>query len=181
MLNWSCLIQRNLRAIVLMGEPICPLNHPTKTKKIMKKIFPTLILFIAFFSLSNQKAIGQSQLDAETVNDLKNTTQFAIGVSDERHFKGALSMYDFLVENGVEITDYEIVVKGKIVAKLVKGSELEVFFQKYRSKVRVSLCSVAMKKQNVTKEQIIEGLVPVPTWSVRILQLQAKGYNTLTY
>lgn len=90
-------------------------------------------------------------------------------------------MYDFLVESGVEINDYEVVVKGKVVAELVKGSELETFFQKYKLKVRVSICSVAMEKLNVSADQLIDGLVPVPTWSVRILQLQAKRYNTLTY
>ncbi|HKL91596.1 MAG TPA: hypothetical protein VJ880_10475 [Allomuricauda sp.] len=141
----------------------------------------TLIIFFAIATFSNLDAIGQHQLNAETVNDLKNTKQFAIGVSDERHFKGALSMYDFLVESGVEIEDYEVVVKGKIVADLVKGSELETFFQKYKGKVRVSICSVAMEKLGVSKDKLFDGLEPIPTWSVRILQLQAKGYNTLTY
>lgn len=147
----------------------------------MKRLFQISIIFIALFTLNNQKAFGQAQLDAETVNDLNKKGQYAIGVSDERHFKGALGMYDFLVENGVEISDYEIVVKGKVVNDLVKGSELETFFQKYKGKVRVSVCSVAMKKRDVAADDLIEGLEPVPTWSVRILQLQAKGYNTLTY
>jgi len=141
----------------------------------------TLIIFFAVATFSNLDAIGQQQLNAETVNDLKNTKQFAIGVSDERHFKGALRMYDFLVESGVEIEDYEVVVKGKVVADLVKGSELETFFQKYKGKVRVSICSVAMEKLGVSKDNLFDGLEPIPTWSVRILQLQAKGYNTLTY
>ncbi len=147
----------------------------------MKRLFQTLIIFIALVTLNNQNAFGQAQLDAETVNDLNKKGQYAIGVSDERHFKGALSMYDFLVENGVEISDYEIVVKGKVVNDLVKGSELETFFQKYKNKVRVSVCSVAMKKRDVSADDLIDGLEPVPTWSVRILQLQAKDYNTLIY
>lgn len=147
----------------------------------MKRLFQISIIFIALVTLNNQKVFGQAQLDAETVNDLNKKGQYAIGVSDERHFKGALGMYDFLVENGVEISDYEIVVKGKVVNDLVKGSELETFFQKYKGKVRVSVCSVAMKKRDVAADDLIEGLEPVPTWSVRILQLQAKGYNTLTY
>jgi len=124
---------------------------------------------------------GQRKLDEQTVTDLQKTSQYAIGVSDERQFKGALSMYDFLVENGVEIKDYEVVVKGKIVKNLVKGSELEAFFQKYKSKVRVSICSVAMEKLGVSEDELFDGLEPIPTWSARILQLQAKGYNTLTY
>ncbi|AEM69516.1 hypothetical protein Murru_0462 [Allomuricauda ruestringensis DSM 13258] len=147
----------------------------------MKRAFHTLIIFITLITFGSIDATAQVRLDTETVNDLKNTKQFAIGVSDERHFKGALNMYDFLVESGVEINDYEVVVKGKVVAELVKGSELETFFQKYKLKVRVSICSVAMEKLNVSADQLIDGLVPVPTWSVRILQLQAKRYNTLTY
>lgn len=147
----------------------------------MKRAFHTLIMFIATVIFGGVDATAQVRLDAETVNDLKSIKQFAIGVSDERHFKGALNMYDLLMESGVEIVDYEVVVKGKVVAELVKGSKLETFFQKYKSKVRVSICSVAMEKLNVSADQLIDGLVPVPTWSVRILQLQAKGYNTLTY
>ncbi|MEC3965173.1 hypothetical protein [Flagellimonas halotolerans] len=147
----------------------------------MTRSLQTLIIFIALVIFYRVDVFAQAQLNAETVNDLKSTKQFAIGVSDERHFKGALNMYDLLMENGVEIVDYEVVVKGKVVAELVKGSKLETFFQKYKSKVRVSICSVAMEKLNVSTKQLIDGLVPVPTWSVRILQLQAKGYNTLTY
>jgi len=90
-------------------------------------------------------------------------------------------MYDLLIENGVLIEDYEIVVKGKVVTKLIKNSELEEFFQKYKGKVTVSVCSVAMEKLGVAEETLFEGLQVTPTASVRMLQLQANGYNTLTY
>ena len=146
----------------------------------MKTIRAFIILSV-FTTLTMSSIYGQRKLDEQTVADLQKTNQYAIGVSDERFFKGALNMYDFLLENGVEIKDYEVVVKGKVVADLVKGSELESFFQKYKGKVRVSICSVAMGKLNVAEEDLIDGMEPIPTWSVRILQLQAKGYNTLTY
>ena len=90
-------------------------------------------------------------------------------------------MYDLLIENGVKIEDYEIVVKGKVVTQLVKGSELEEFFKKYKGKVKVSVCSVAMEKLGVAEETLFDGLDVTPTASVRVLQLQANGYNTLTY
>ena len=83
--------------------------------------------------------------------------------------------------SGVEITDYEIVAKGKFVKNLVKGSELEDLYEEYKGKVRVSVCSVAMKKLGVSEDQLISGMEPVATWTVRVLQLQAKGYNVLTY
>ena len=145
------------------------------------KFFRSFLILSILTTLTISNTYGQRKLDEQTVADLQKTSQYAIGVSDERHFRGALSMYDFLVENGVEIEDYEVVVKGKVVADMVKGSELETFFQKYKSKVRVSICSVAMEKLGVSKDELFDGLEPIPTWSVRILQLQAKGYNVLTY
>ncbi|MDF0715980.1 DsrE family protein [Muricauda sp. 334s03] len=141
--------------------------------------FLILVSFWTFMTASNM--FGQDKLDAAIVSDLQKTTQYAFGVSEERHFKGVLGLYDKLVASGVEVADYEIVVKGKVVKQLVKGSELEILFQKYKGKVRVGVCSVAMEKLGVSEDQLIPGMEPVATWTVRILQLQAKGYNTVTY
>lgn len=146
----------------------------------MKRIFHVLV-FICLMMCTAQHSFGQVELDAQTVADLQKTPKYAFGVTDAFHFKGVLNMYDNLIKNGVEIAEYEIVVKGKIVSELVKGSELETFFEKYQGKVRVSVCSMAMKKLKVTEDQLIEGMIPVPTASIRMLQLQANGYNTLSY
>ncbi len=146
----------------------------------MKKVFQTLAL-CCLLLVTTQNAFGQVKLDPETVADLQKTPQYAFVLTEERHFKGVLEMYDLLVSNGVDIADYEIVVKGKVVTQLVRGSELEAFFQKYKSKVRVSVCSMAMEILKVPADSLFDGLDVVPTASVRMLQLQAKGYNTLTY
>ncbi|GLU44026.1 DsrE family protein [Allomuricauda sp. NBRC 101325] len=145
------------------------------------KTMRTLLMLSAIFLFSNFQTFGQEKLDAEIVSDLSTTKHYAFGVSEELHFRGVLGMYDRLVDSGVEVTDYEIVVKGKVVKQLVKGSELETLFQKYKGKVRVSVCSVAMEKLGVTEDQLAEGMEPVVTYSVRLLQLQAKGYSTLFY
>ena len=126
-------------------------------------------------------AHGQKKLDQQTITDLQKTPIYAFVLTTDRHFKGVLSMYDLLIKNGVIIEDYEIVVKGKVVTQLVKKSELEEFFQKYKGKVKVSVCSVAMEKLGVAEDSLFEGLNITPTASVRMLQLQANGYNTLTY
>ena len=146
----------------------------------MKNILRTL-LFIILMATSTALVHGQKKLDQQTITDLKKTPKYAFVLTTERHFKGVLSMYDLLIENGVPIEDYEIVVKGKVVTQLVKNSELEEFFQKYKGKVKVSVCSVAMEKLGVTEETLFEGLSVTPAASVRMLQLQANGYNTLTY
>lgn len=146
----------------------------------MNRIFRTLLV-IMVMAASVTEAHSQKKLDPQAITDLQKTPKYGFILTTERHFKGVLSMYDLLIENGVQIEDYEIVVKGKVVTQLVKNSELETFFQKYKGKVKVSVCSVAMKKLGVSEEDLFEGLSVTPTASVRMLQLQANGYNTLTY
>ena len=146
----------------------------------MSNIFRTLLIIMAMVA-NVTVAHGQKKLDQQVITDLQKTPKYAFVLTTERHFKGVLSMYDLLIKNGVLIEDYEIVVKGKVVTQLVKKSGLEAFFQKYKGKVKVSLCSVAMEKLGVTEKALFEGLNITPTASVRMLQLQANGYNTLTY
>jgi intracellular sulfur oxidation DsrE/DsrF family protein len=146
----------------------------------MSNIFRTLFIIMAM-AATVTVAHGQKKLDQQAIIDLQKTPKYAFVLTTERHLRGVLSMYDLLIENGVLIEDYEIVVKGKVVTQLVKKSELEAFFQKYKGKVRVSVCSVAMEKLGVAEETLFEGLNVTPTASVRMLQLQANGYNTLTY
>jgi len=146
----------------------------------MKAIFRTLLLLL-IMAATGTEAHGQKKLDQQVVSDLQKTPKYGFILTTERHFKGVLSMYDLLIENGVQIEEYEIVVKGKVVTQLVKESELEAFFQKYKGKVKVSVCSVAMGKLGVKAETLFDGLTVTPTASVRMLQLQANGYNTLTY
>ena len=146
----------------------------------MNKIFTALLLIFLFSSLTSELR-SQKKLDQQTVADLQTTPKYGFVLTTERHFKGVLSMYDLLIENGVEIEAYEIVVKGMVVKELTKGSELESLFEQYKGKVKVSVCSVAMEKLGVEAESLFDGLDITPTASVRMLQLQALGYNTLTY
>ena len=146
----------------------------------MNNIFRTFLVIMVMIT-ATVEVQGQKKLDQQAVADLQKTPKYAFVLTTERHFKGVLSMYDLLIENGVLIEDYEIVVKGKVVTQLIKDSELEKFFQKYKGKVKVSVCSVAMEKLGVAEETLFDGLNVTPTASVRVLQLQANGYNTLTY
>ena len=146
----------------------------------MNNIFHTLLVIIVMAGTTTV-VFGQKKLDQQTISDLRKTPKFAFVLTTERHFKGVLSMYDLLIENGVPIEAYEIVVKGMVVKQLVKNSELEAFFQNYKGKVKISVCSVAMEKLGVAEDTLFEGLNITPTASVRMLQLQANGYNTLTY
>lgn len=146
----------------------------------MKKSLWCILAFTLIF-LAQQTSFGQTVLEKETITDLNKMPNYAFGVSDEDGLKSALSVYYTFMENGVQIENFEIVVKGPVVKTMVKDSELEKYFEKYKGKVRVSICSVAMKRQGITKEQLFSGLEVVETYTIRILQLQALGYNSVLY
>ena len=136
-------------------------------------------LSLTFFSL--ETSFAQTVFEKETISDLNKTPKYVFGVSDEDGLKSALSVYDALVENGVQLENFEVVVKGPVVKTMVKGSALESYFEKYKGKVRVSICSIAMKRQGVSKEQLFLGLDVAESYTIRMLQLQALGYNSMTY
>ncbi len=146
----------------------------------MKKIL-LCALVISLTYLSSQTTMAQTVFEKQTVSDLNKTPNYVFGVSDEDGLKGALSMYDILVENGVQVENFEVVVKGQVVKTLVKGSELESYFERYKGKVRVSICSIAMKRLGVTEEQLFSGLDVVETYTILILQLLALGYISMQY
>jgi len=144
-----------------------------------KSLWCTIALALTFFV--SEASFGQTVLEKETISDLNKTPNYAFGVKDEDGLKSALSVYDTFMGNGVQIENFEIVVKGPVVKTMVKESELEKYFEKYKGKVRVSICSVAMKRQGVSKEQLFSGLEVVETYTIRMLQLQALGYNSISY
>lgn len=138
-------------------------------------------LLLAFCFVSVSTAISQTVIKEQTISDLNKNPNYAFGVRDADGFNSALGMFDALSENGVSIENFEIVVKGPIVKELVKGSEMEKQFQKYKSKVKVSICSIAMKRLNVSEEELFDGLDIAESYSIRLLQLQALGYSYLIY
>ncbi|MBY5950725.1 hypothetical protein KUV23_07065 [Algoriphagus marincola] len=146
----------------------------------MKK--PLLIFFsLVLLLLAPKTNFAQTILEKETISDLNKTPNYVFGVKDEDGLKSALSVYDTFMENGVDIENFEIVVKGPVVKTMVKGSELEKYFEKYQGKVRGSICSIAMKRLGVSEEKLFSGLDVVETYTIRILQLQALGYNSISY
>lgn len=145
------------------------------------KIALSFIFAFALFFLSSEVSEAQTVLEKETISDLNKTPNYVFGVKDEDGLKSALSVYDTFMENGVQIENFEIVVKGPVVKTMVKDSELEKYFEKYKGKVRVSICSVAMRRLGVSDDQLFSGLDVVETYTIRILQLQALGYNSMLY
>ena len=42
--------------------------------------------------------------------------------------------------------------------------------------MKMGACQITLKRQNIKPEELIEGLPPIPSGVVRVMELQEKGY-----
>jgi hypothetical protein len=61
------------------------------------------------------------------------------------------------------VKDIDPDVKGKIERLMTGG-------------LKMGACQITMKRQNIKPEELIEGLPPIPSGVVRVMELQEKGY-----
>lgn len=141
----------------------------------------TLIVFIALFSLSvSAQNAATKPLNKEVVTDLSKTPNMALGLQKERHIKGAFLFFDQLLKSDIEFENFEIVIWGNVVEEFKTDSELSrLIAENQHSKLRVSVCQQAMKRMGVTEEDLPEGVISVQNAFLRLLQIQAKGYNVV--
>ena len=140
-----------------------------------------LTIFIAVFSLSVSAQKNEMKpLSEQVVADLRQTPNMALGLQKERHIKGGLRFFGQLLASEIDFENFEIVMWGNEVEKLKKGSDLaRLIEENQHPKLRVSVCQVAMKRMGVSEEDLPEGAVSVPNAFMRLLQIQAKGYNVI--
>lgn len=140
-----------------------------------------VIAILALFSFSVSAQQNDSKgLDEQVVADLSLTPQMALGLQKERHIIGAFKFYDQLLESKVGFENFEIVIWGDVVDNLRAGTELSRIIEaNQHEKLRVSVCRAAMERLGVSEEELPEGVTPVPNAFLRLLQIQAKGYNTV--
>ena len=139
-----------------------------------------LIVFIAVFSVSVSAQKEVEPLSEQVVADLGKTPDMALGLQKERHIKGGFRFFDQLLASEIDFNNFEIVIWGDVVKELTKGSELaRIIEENQHPKLRVSICEAAMKRLGVSEEDLPEGATPVPNAFMRLLQIQAKGYNVI--
>src|SRR5690606_12284515 len=140
-----------------------------------------VIAILALFSFSVSAQQNDSKgLDEQVVADLSLTPQMALGLQKERHIIGAFKFYDQLLESKVDFENFEIVIWGDVVDDLREGTELSrVIEANQQQKLRVSVCRAAMERLGVSEEELPKGVTSVPNAFARLLQIQAKGYNTV--
>lgn len=140
-----------------------------------------VIVILAFFSLSVSAQQDETKgLDEQVVADLNLTPQMALGLQKERHIIGAIKFYNQLLESDVDFENFEIVIWGDVVDNLRKGTELSREIEaNQHPKLRVSVCQAAMERLGVSEDELPEGVTSVPNAFLRLLQIQARGYNTV--
>lgn len=140
-----------------------------------------LSVCIALFSLSiSAQNTATKALDKQMVSDLSKTPNMAFGLQKEHHIIGAFHFFDQLLASDTEFEHFEIVIWGSVVEELGKKSELSRSIEENQhAKLRVSVCQQAMKRFNVTDEDLPQGATSVENAFTRLLQIQANGYNVV--
>lgn len=139
------------------------------------------VAYILLFPLASPAQDGAPELiDKQIVTDLNQTPKMALGLTEERHIKGAFKFFNQMLESEVELEKFEIVIWGKVVENLKNRSELfQAIEENQHPKLKVSVCAVAMERLGVTENDLPKGATSVSNAFVRLLQIQANGYNVI--
>lgn len=149
--------------------------------KITSLIKGSLAAFIMLFTLaaSAQNTVSSS-IDKQVVRDLNKTPNMALGLTEERHIQEAFKFFNQMLVSEVKLEKFEIVIWGKVVKNLKEDSELYRAIEvNQHSKLQVSVCEVAMERLGVAEDELPEGATPVSNAFLRLLQIQASGYNVI--
>lgn len=144
----------------------------------MKTLFTAISIALLTLVLPQ---LGQAQtIDETVVNDLKSTTHFALGAQSVKEIKGAIMTMKQMQATGVLVAHFEVVIWGKVIQELGPESEMQQFIQDNAPDyTTINVCAMAMKKLEVSREEIMPEIGVVPNAYIRLFQLQAKGYNTI--
>lgn len=147
----------------------------------MKRTFQILSLFtVMLFSTAAMSQDAPKAIDKSVVKTLNKTPNIGYGVSSERPLRSAFMMYEKMKISGVKFDNYEIVVWSEVVKDIKENQELFEFVKEHMDEnITVSVCSVAMARLGVTKNELPKGIQVVDNAYLRIFELQALGYNFL--
>ena len=125
---------------------------------------------------------GMAEASHSAENPKKHKVFFHLTESDPQRANAVLTN----VQNFVDVVGWkniealELVVHGPGLRPFVaKGIDPEV-----KAKVEVLLtggmsmgaCQITMRRQSIKPEELVEGLTPIPSGVVRVMELQEKGY-----
>lgn len=148
----------------------------------MKTLFQitSLAVLILFGSVSGTSAQTGLASGNSLAKDLSQTTKFALGATTTRHIQAAHKTYQQLVERGVKVEEFVVVLWGPVVKEITTGSEMAEFIQGVKEpSMSFEVCEMAMQMQDISRRDLGREIHTVPNAFIRLYQLQALGYNVI--
>ncbi len=140
-----------------------------------------LLLVIASAPLLATAQESTKEMPQQMIEHISKTPNIGFAVKTEKALRGALGNYKRLKENKVPIEHFEVVIAGKILKDISRNQKLYslVEAQLQQKDFKITVCAVAMKNLRLHLEDLPNGVEMTPTYSLRILELQALGYNMI--
>jgi intracellular sulfur oxidation DsrE/DsrF family protein len=137
----------------------------------LRRLLPLMALYLgtALFSFANA---------AES----KKTQDFALLISQPRHVKGVLKMFEDMRSNpkGLQYEKARIVLYGEAIMLAKKGSELEALItESHKFGVTVAVCEQAMERLKLKASELQPITEPVKSAIYEMLRLKTLGYISL--
>ena len=125
---------------------------------------------------------GAAEASHSADNPKKHKVFFHLTESDPQRAKAVLTN----VQNFVDVVGWrniealELVVHGPGLRPFVaKGIDPEVKAQVealLTAGMSMDACQITMRRQSIRPEELVEGLTPIPSGVVRVMELEEKGY-----
>ncbi len=148
----------------------------------MKNLFQitSLAILMLFGSVPFTSAQTGLASNKSLVEDLSQTTKYALGATTTRHIKAAHKTYQQLVESGVRVEEFVVVIWGPVVKEITKDSDMARFIDGVdEPAMSFEVCEMAMQMQDISREELGKEIHTVPNAFIRLYQLQALGYNVI--
>lgn len=145
----------------------------------MKKV-KLIFSVLAMMTLLTFSTEVSGQEVAKSMKYEGHSTKFALMISNENHFIGA-------VETGITMNvkknkfAFEIVVVGKLAEDLALNKELiSVIDKAHKNGIKIVICEQALAFFNIEKTSLDKRLYTTPNAWIYMFELKDKGFNSLT-
>ncbi|WP_366184406.1 DsrE family protein [Flavobacterium ovatum] len=139
----------------------------------MKNLF-TYIVLICFL------IAGTTQIKAQNFNPKKNN--YLVLSQNIQQLEPILLTAEALAqEDGKKYGDFYVIICGKTVNDLINNSSLNELLKHAKEKnVTIYACGISLKKFNITPDQLPDNLTVVENGILYGLQLNKKGFITIS-
>ncbi len=126
--------------------------------------------------------VGRAEASHTSDNPKKHKVFFHLNESDPKKASAVLTNVQNLVDTvgWKNIEALELVVHGPglrpFIARTIDPDVKGKVETLLTGGMAMGACQITMKRQSIKPEELIDGLVPIPSGVVRVMELEEKGY-----